>query len=345
MLLIDAVYIHESGAKVLLEYFVEQLIEQRKDFFILFDTRLTISCIDKLAPEQYRIVKASEDNRKKCYETIQNNITAVFCFANIPPPISINKIPVYIYFHNVLLLSDLFEKNHYSLTGKLLLWVKRIYIQWKNKPAYHWIVQSERISTEVASKLSVNNNHIQVLPFYRDYVSAQAHAHQLDKFIYVADGVPQKNHSILLQAWEYLYDTYQLTPELHLTIPTRFTDLIAAIELLKLKGIKVINHGVISKAELNLLYQQCGYLIFPSLRESFGLPLLEAVQAGCGVLAADLPYVSDVIEPSALFNPMDVESIVNLLTAILKNDTLVPAKIKTQNNSQQLIALLYKPII
>ena len=341
MLLLDSIYIHESGGKALLEYFIEKLIDQRKDFFILFDKRLTSSCIHQLSPNQYHFVTASEKSRKKVYKSVSNQITTIFCFANVPPPIPILKIPVFIYFQNVLLLSHFFDDNHYSIGRKFILLAKRSYIHWKNKPAYHWIVQSERVKQELSNCFSLIKNQVYVLPFFREEVSVHQNAHQTDKFIYVADGVPQKNHTILLKAWEYLYDTYHLMPELHLTIPTRFTELNAAVELLKVKGIKIINHGVINKADLNLLYEQCGYLIFPSMRESFGLPLIEAVQAGCGVLAADLPYVYAVIQPSAVFNPPDAISITDLVAQVTTKNDFVPAKILIQNRVQELVSLLF----
>ena len=179
-----------------------------------------------------------------------------------------------------------------------------------------------------------------MLPFFREEVPVQHNAQQISKFIYVADGVPQKNHAVLLQAWEYLQDRYQLTPELHLTIPAHFTKLIATIQQLQHKGINTINHGVIEKAELNLLYQECGYLIFPSLRESFGLPLIEAVQAGCGVVAADLPYVYDVIRPSAVFNPVQPQSIAEVVAEISSKKKIQSAEIKIENNIQKLMNVL-----
>jgi len=341
VLIIDAIYIHESGGKALLGYFIEKLIEQRKDFFILFDKRFTSSIFNQLSPNQYQLVTASEGNRKQVYLSISNRATTIFCFANVPPPIHIQKVPVFIYFHNVLLLSHFFEDNNYSIGRKFILLAKRSYIQWKNQPTCHWIVQSERVKQELSYRLSVNKNQVHVLPFFREEVPVQHNAHQINKFIYVADGVPQKNHTVLLQAWEYLQDRYQLTPELHLTIPARFTELIASIQQLQHRGIKIINHGVLDKAELNLLYQECGYLIFPSLRESFGLPLLEAVQAGCGVLAADLPYVYDVIQPSAVFNPTDAHSIAEIVAKIASSNGLFPSNILIENKVQEMMTLLY----
>ena len=53
----------------------------------------------------------------------------------------------------------------------------------------------------------------------------------------------------------------------------------------QLKHQELINHYSISK-----------YLIFPSLKESFGLPLVEGFQSDCIILASDLNFVHEVLE-------------------------------------------------
>ena len=51
-------------------------------------------------------------------------------------------------------------------------------------------------------------------------------------------------------------------------------------------------------------------MIFPSLCETLGLPLQEAMSAGLPVLAADLPYAREVCgDYASYFNPRDVDSI------------------------------------
>jgi glycosyltransferase involved in cell wall biosynthesis len=45
-------------------------------------------------------------------------------------------------------------------------------------------------------------------------------------------------------------------------------------------------HGKIDDAQLRTLYAEAGALVFPSLYEGFGLPMLEAMAAGCPVVAA-----------------------------------------------------------
>lgn len=101
---------------------------------------------------------------------------------------------------------------------------------------------------------------------------------------------------------------------LHLTLPSSSSKLILdKIDFLKKMGVNIINHKECSIQQIKELYKISNYFIFPSLAESFGLPLIEAASAGCKIIASDLPYVFNIIDPSLTFNPMDYQSIVNSL--------------------------------
>lgn len=53
--------------------------------------------------------------------------------------------------------------------------------------------------------------------------------------------------------------------------------------------------GFATDEELNMLYNQADCLIYPSLYEGFGLPVVEAQQAGCPVIAMDTSSIPEVI--------------------------------------------------
>jgi glycosyltransferase involved in cell wall biosynthesis len=67
--------------------------------------------------------------------------------------------------------------------------------------------------------------------------------------------------------------------------------------------------GFLPHHELIELYSSVRYLIYPSLYESFGIPLLEAKQAGLSIVAAELDYVRDSINPDQSFDPNSAVSI------------------------------------
>ena len=72
------------------------------------------------------------------------------------------------------------------------------------------------------------------------------------------------------------------------------------------------------------LYASAGALVFPSLGESFGLPLIEARQAGLSILAPELDYVRDVCEPAQTFDPQSATSIARAVKRFLQLADPVP---------------------
>ena len=74
-------------------------------------------------------------------------------------------------------------------------------------------------------------------------------------------------------------------------------------------GLKVTNAGELSHQDALTLYKKAGAAIYPSTFESFGLPLIEARQAGLPVLASELDYVRDVLDPEQTFDPESSQSI------------------------------------
>ena len=75
-------------------------------------------------------------------------------------------------------------------------------------------------------------------------------------------------------------------------------------------GLKLgANLNKIEGTELEYIYQKSKFVIFPSLSESFGLGLVEAIEFNCIIIGANLPYTFEVCTPSLSFNPYDIESI------------------------------------
>lgn len=86
---------------------------------------------------------------------------------------------------------------------------------------------------------------------------------------------------------------------------------------------ELIFSGYVTDDELVRLYNLCKLFIFPSWHEGFGLPALEAMSCGAAVIGANTSSVPEVIDnPSALFDPLSLESISEKLTELLTNDSL-----------------------
>jgi glycosyltransferase involved in cell wall biosynthesis len=68
--------------------------------------------------------------------------------------------------------------------------------------------------------------------------------------------------------------------------------------------------GKVPDQDLLPLYRLCHLFVFPSLREGFGLPVLEAMSCGIPVIGSNTTSIPEVLgNASAMFNPNDVDSI------------------------------------
>jgi len=86
----------------------------------------------------------------------------------------------------------------------------------------------------------------------------------------------------------------------------QYGPILEAIEELGLKD-HVVRLGVVDPGTLKWLYQRAQALLFPSLYEGFGLPVLEALYLECPVIAAEIPSVVEITGPAAtLLPPTDV---------------------------------------
>ncbi len=344
MILIDAVYINVSGGKVLLELFIKNSFNfpSTEKIFFLFDKRFKCSDEIGLNKLNYLFLDNSESARKTFYKKNYDRLEKVFCFANVPPPINLSNIKVYILFHNTLLLSFVMFKPN-EIIKTLKFYIKYLYIRYVNKNEYNWIVQTPSVKTLLIKKLKVKESNIFILPFFEDDWPKKINSQNLlteNNIVYVADGSPQKNHLKLFTAIELLPITLANILNFHFTIPSNFKNVIVKMDQLKNKGYNIYNHGYCNKHELELLYEKCNYLLYPSLTESFGLPLLEGAKAGCKIIASDLPYVYDIINPFEVFNPYDPISISNSLQSALNKNLNSTDELKIKNKITEILNLI-----
>jgi glycosyltransferase involved in cell wall biosynthesis len=78
--------------------------------------------------------------------------------------------------------------------------------------------------------------------------------------------------------------------------------------------------GMVSEEKLPALYRGAKALIFPSLYEGFGLPLLEAMACGTPVVTSNVTGMPEIAEDAALLvDPTSVEEIARAMEVIVKD--------------------------
>ena len=74
--------------------------------------------------------------------------------------------------------------------------------------------------------------------------------------------------------------------------------------------LNVVNHYKLDESALRALYNKADVLLFPSLYEGFGLPIIEAQASGTAIITANTTSMPEVAGEGALFvNPLSMEEI------------------------------------
>ncbi|WP_250255051.1 glycosyltransferase [Chryseobacterium sp. Marseille-Q3244] len=335
MLLIDALYINNGGGKVLLDYLVQKLVDHKLEVFYLFDERCS-NDFGYIPSDRKQYLKASLSNRHTFYKNNSQKFTKVFCFGNLPPTIRLN-IPVYTYLQQKLFLTI---PKEFNISQRLLFRVKSLIFSKFLKNTNFLLVQSNLMKESFLKKYTFNADNVVTLPFYpnEDLINKEDQR-EADSYIYVSAGAPHKNHIRLLNAFCKFYDETK-RGKLYITVDLgTFISLGEFIQEKINQGYPIVNLGFVKREQLIERYNKTEYLVFPSLEESFGLGIVEAIECGCKVIGANLPYMFQVCEPSVTFDPFEEKSIYLALVESIKNNVHSTQQI-IKNEINQLIKLL-----
>lgn len=335
MVLLDSLYINNGGGKILLDYLVKECEKSNLDIFYLFDERCKESF--KEVPSHRKIfMKASLTKRLLYYKRNKDSYSVVLCFGNLPPSIKVNA-KVYTYFHQPLFLDT---PSDIKIKQKLILSLKVKILNFLKPNTDYWVVQSELIRNKLAEKYNLRTNSILNLPFYESTINKNQNINtQIPySYIYVSNSTPHKNHIRLIRAFCEFYDIHK-KGELTLTVPLGNQEINKLLFDKRIDGYPITNLGFVDRFIIIKAYYQHQYLIFPSLAESFGLGLVEAIECGCKVIGADLPYTYEVCKPSIIFDPYSVKSIKDAFESSLEHD-VSNTEMKINNNIDTVLELL-----
>lgn len=335
MILIDALYIHNGGGKILLDYLVTNLEKTDIPVFYLFDQRL--------AHKPYSIKSSNRAiylstalplwSRYRFYRQHQHLFSKVFVLGNIPP-LTRQTAETYTYFHNPMYIS---VPPDFSLVEKLKFRLKVAIIRHSSPNTDRWLVQSPTLQAQFTDTFG-QAEKIEILPFFPELLPFSDIERQADTFLYVSNAQDNKNHIRLIQAFCRVYNRTQ-KGKLIVTVNQDYPKILVAITRAQAQGYPIENIGFVGREELTRRYQAAQYIIFPSLAESFGLGLVEGISLGCKIIGADLPYTHAICTPSLTFDPMDVDSIATAIeTAMMKE--LPASHAKVENRLTELIDLL-----
>lgn len=131
--------------------------------------------------------------------------------------------------------------------------------------------------------------------------------------LHVSQYQPKKNISRILQAYRMLGS---VSFDLHIQAPGLPESMQAS------EGVR-ISRRTLSTDELAVLYRQAAGFVFPSLQESFGMPILEAMSAGCPVITSTTTACGEIAGDAAVcVDPRSVKAIANAMNDVMTDAAL-----------------------
>lgn len=261
---------------------------------------------------------------------IYSNLEASLLFSPLP------EAPLYSNCRFVVMVHDLiplrFPRAFSALTPYF-----RYYIPQVLQQATHIVCNSQATATDIIDFFGIAADKISPILLGYD----QNHFQPLDLplttipyFLYVGRHNPYKNLSRLVTAFSRLsnYQDYQLwlagpfdaryTPQLKLQVQ----------ELGLTPQVKFLDY--VSYQQLPILLNQALALVFPSLWEGFGLPVLEAMACGTPVITSNISSLPEVAgEAAILVNPKNTTEISDAMQ-IMADDSQLRSRLKALSLQQ-----------
>jgi glycosyltransferase involved in cell wall biosynthesis len=329
-LLIHAVNIHNGGGAILLKSLLSSIEHYEVSCIAFLDERLNIIDLNiknintiKIIPKIFNRLYAELLLKRKANES-----DVVLCFGNLPPLFKLDS-KVLLFLQNRYLI-DKITTDSFKIKDKIRIALEKWWLRIFCKNVNTIIVQTPSMRQCVQNYLGMDAT---IIPFAQ---FAQTHGRSIKRakgqqgnkynFIYVSSGEPHKNHRQLIKAWSILASE-GIRPTLCLTLDkTTSAKLCQWINDMTLKhDLKILNVGFVTHNEVLELYRQSQALIYPSSLESFGLSLIEARIANLPILASELDYVRDVIDPEETFDPYSPVSIARAVKRFVGcNETNIP---------------------
>ena len=313
----------EGGALTILKLFRDRLSEDKDNHYFFCVSRAEISDTDNITVLTFPWAKKSWFHRlwfdyHVCRGLLrQYGIEKIISLQNTAVPRV--AVPQMIYLHQPLP----FVEYRFRLTDNPRLWcyqniISRLILS-SLKRADSITVQTHWMKKAVIERAGISEDRITVEPPPVE-LKAGARFSQSEwkgELFYPASNIPYKNHILLFKALAYLKEKKTPVPTLFLTLTEEQLPGDCAALYPSLKE-HIVLLGSLPREEVLRQYGKSA-LVFPSYIETYGLPLLEAKNAGCPILASDCAFSHEILSdyPQArFFDPFSTAGLADAIESI-----------------------------
>lgn len=236
--------------------------------------------------------------------------------------------------HQVLTIHDAATLNHPEwFESKFAIWYRWMLPRLARRVRC-LITVSEFSKRRLVANTGIDESRVKVIPngvnerFYRrcdddiQKVRKRLRIPTAQYLLCVGSIEPRKNIARLLEAWKCC--AHRIPAEVGLVIAgQRGQGHIFAGTTLNEKLPRVHCTGFVNDADLPDLYSGALAMVYPSIYEGFGLPVLEAMAAGTAVIAGKVTALPELIgDAGILVDPYDPTAIARAIELIVLDDSL-----------------------
>jgi len=256
------------------------------------------------------------------------NLDLLHCTSNIAPLHC--KIPMILTLHDIIFLEGRDKTNH--LFYQNLEWFyRRLVVPHILRKCRRIITVSDFELNNIVSKLSVPHERMAMIyngynewfkPTIEEDFTYQKYIDQSGYFFFLGNTDPKKNTERTLIA----YSKYLEKSNVKRKLLMADLDKLFLNDILSRNGIEHIRKmitmpGYIANSDLPNIYNNAFAFLYTSLRESFGIPLLEAMACGTPVITSNTSSMPEIGGPYAiLVNPEDPDEIAEMMLKLETDD-------------------------
>ncbi|MGJ3247445.1 MAG: glycosyltransferase family 4 protein [Elainellaceae cyanobacterium] len=229
----------------------------------------------------------------------------------------IPEAPLYASCRSLVTVHDLIPIRFPKRFSPLTLY-QRVYMPQVLHQAQHILANSDQTARDVVEFFSIPAHKITSVPLAYD----EAHFRPLDLpikpyFLYIGRSDPHKNLRRLIEAFAQISASSKYELWLVGSLDPRYTPVLQSLahQLGITDQIKFLDY--VPYADLPILLNQAIALVFPSLWEGFGLPVLEAMGCGTPVITSNCSSLPEVAGDAAmLVNPYNVAELADAMSQV-----------------------------
>ena len=258
------------------------------------------------------------------------NLDMLHCTSNTAPIRC--KIPLILTLHDIIFLEPR-DKANKSLYQNMGWFYRRWVVPRILRKCKRIITVSNFERNNILSKLDIPQERITMIyNGYNQWFRPVENTHRVYKkyidspgyFFFLGNTDPKKNTERTLIAYSKYLEKSDIKRKL-LMADLDKTYLNSIIERNHIENIlnRIVMPGYIVNKDLPYIYNKAFAFLYTSLRESFGIPLLEAMACGTPVITSNTSSMPEIGGPDAiLINPEDPDEIAEKMLQLEKDETL-----------------------